>query len=72
MQAQGFPPLKELNNEEKEDVKVKEKKSKKNKKDENNDSEPAETKGDVNDEEFVGAEEDVDVMDDIEDDNLAF
>lgn len=61
-----------VKDEEKEDVKVKEKKSKKNKKDENNDSEPAETKGDVNDEEFVGAEEDVDVMDDIEDDNLAF
>ena len=61
-----------VKDEEKEDVKVKEKKSKKNKKDENNDSEPAETKGDVNDEEFVGAEEDIDVMDDIEDDNLAF
>ena len=54
------------------DVNVKEKKYKKSKKEENNDSEASETKEDVHNEEFIGAEEDVDVMDDIEDDNLAF
>lgn len=64
-----------VQDEEKEDVKVNEKKPKKRKNDKSKESEEANDTKKENEnvnEEFVGAEEDIDVMDDIEDDNLAF